>query len=447
MKPTPQNLCRTLQASCKRLQDRREGNFMTNVTNDLEVIVVGAGAAGLAAAKRLAANKICLAVLEARDRIGGRALTRMAGGFPIDLGCGWLHSADRNPWSKIAAEAGFAIDKTVPVWAKQSLDLRFSDEDQVDFAAASRRFHDRLDAVDPNGEDFPAARLLEPGSRWNGLLNAISSYFNGAEWDRVSVRDFNRYSDSGVNWRVVNGYGAAIKAYGADLPVRLGCAVTRIDRRGPRIKVETSRGDLFADAVILTIPPTLIAAETIAFLPALPDKTSAAALLPLGLADKLVVAIDEPEFLPIDGRVFGDAYKTATASYHLRPFGRPLIEGYFGGRLARDLESGGPGSFFDFACRELVQLFGSAIAPRLRLLSETSWAADPWARGSYSYGRPGHSDARQKFAASVDGRLFFAGEACSPHNFSTAHGAYLSGIDAVEEFLTLRHRKPHRNAP
>ena len=146
--------------------------------DDFEAIVVGAGAAGLGAALRLAAAGMSLAVLEARGRAGGRAHTVTDGPFPLDLGCGWLHSADRNPWTRTAAGAGFTIDKTAPAWGTQSFDLGFSAEDQAGFAVAERRFHERLAGVAPNGADFSAAELLDPECRFNPLLNAVSTYVN-----------------------------------------------------------------------------------------------------------------------------------------------------------------------------------------------------------------------------------------------------------------------------
>jgi monoamine oxidase len=410
------------------------GGQMTPTRSDFEVAVIGAGAAGLAAGRRIAASGLSLVILEARDRWGGRAHTRVAAGLPLDLGCGWLHSADRNPWTKMAAGLGFSIDRTAPAWTRQSLDLGFSKEDQADFALAFDAFYKRLRAADPSAGDFPAARLLEPVCSWNALINAESAYMNGVELESVSVEDWKRYDDSHVNWRVVEGYGAAIDAYGGGLPIRLNCAVTLIDHAGSSVALETTHGRLTAAVVILTVPTSLISSEAIAFRPALPEKVSAAAGLPLGLADKLVMTTDAPD-LPQDGHLIGNPRTTATGSYHLRPFGRPLIEGYFGGRLAHDLEAAGPGAFFEFARGELGQLFGSLLAARLRLLSETAWACDPWSRGAYSYALPGHSDARQMLAAPVDQRLFFAGEACSKHSFSTAHGAYLSGEVAAGQAI------------
>ena len=103
-------------------------------------------------------------------------------------------------------------------------------------------------------------------------------------------------------------------------------------------------------------------------------------------------------------------------------------------------EGSAPGAFFDFAVAELVELFGSRFRARVRPLVETGWARDPLAQGSYSYALPGYADSRGTLAAPVDGRLFFAGEACSPHDFTTAHGAYLSGVEAADETIALRPR-------
>ena len=303
---------------------------------------------------------------------------------------------------------------------------------------ASRRFHERREAIGPSDGDCSAAELLKPDCRFNPLLNAVSSYVNGVELNLVSVQDSNHYADTGVNWRVAEGYGAAIAAQAADLPIRLNCPVMHIDHRGRRLAIETALGTVMADAVIVTVPTPLIAAQGIRFRPELTEKVRAASVLPLGLADKLVMAVEVPEMLlPVDGHIIGNPNKAATGSYHLRPFGRPLIEGFFGGRLARKLEAGGPGALFDFAVAELVKLFGSGIRTRLRPLVETGWGRDPFARGSYSYALPGHADARATLATPLDGRVFFAGEACSPHDFTTAHGAYLTGIEAAYEAIAL----------
>ncbi len=400
-----------------------------------DVIVVGAGAAGIAAARRLHDAGQRVIVLEARARIGGRAWTQRAGGFPLDLGCGWLHSADRNPWSEIAQGLGLAIDKTRPPWTRPSLPVGFPIADQQAFRTALDAFYDRVDEIAQAGEDVPASEALPQGGRWNALIGTIGTFVAGAEWDKVSAVDLHRYEDSGLDWRVAEGYGELIARHAAGLDIAFECAVRTIDHRGRPLRVETDRGAMTADAVIVTIPTPLIASEAIVFSPALPDKIEAAAGLPLGHDDKLFLSLEQAEEFPADSRLFGRTDRVATAAYHLRPFGRPMIECYFGGDLAADLERGGPPAFFDFAKTELVNLLGSAFAGRIAPIALYPWGSDPFTRGAYSFAKPGHADGRAVLAAPVDDRLYFAGEACSRNDFSTAHGAYRSGLAAAEALL------------
>jgi monoamine oxidase len=407
--------------------------------SEVDVVVVGGGAAGVAAARRLHEAAIDCLLVEARPRLGGRAWTVTdPSGFAIDLGCGWLHSADRNPWVKIAQEQGAEIDTSRPPWARRTLDVGFPPAEQQDFQAAVHSFYERVDGAADSDGDAPAANFLPPGSRWNGLINALGSYIAGAEWDRVSAKDFDRYHDTGVNWRVIKGYGALISACGENLAMELDCAVRGIDHRGKRLRIETAKGVIAADQVIVTIPSTLIASERIVFTPALPDKTEAARGLPLGLADKLFISLEGFEEFDQDTRVFGRTDRAATAIYQFRPLGRPMIEAYFGGRFAAELEAGGDAAFFECAVSELVGLFGSAFAARIKPIGIHRWGADPFALGSYSCALPGFADGRPTLAAPVDDRLFFAGEACSVHDFSTAHGGWHTGVSAAEQVIAAR---------
>src|SRR5215216_5370667 len=408
--------------------------------HEADVIVIGAGAAGVAAARRLGTDFSVL-VLEARRRIGGRAWTIDHSGLPLDLGCGWLHSADENEWAEIAAALGFAIDPTPPPWSRRSHQLNFSAADQDEFSDAWDRFDERVAAAARAKTDQPASELLQPGCRWNPLLDALSSYINGVELDRLSVHDFARYRNTGVNWRVVKGYGALIEAYAAGLDVAFDCLATLLDHSGARVCVTTAHGTIAARAAIVTVPPTLIACGALRFAPPLPGKVEAAAALPLGIADKVFLRVDEPADLPVQTRLFGATDRPATGSYHLRPFGAPLIEGYFGGSLARELEA--ENGFARFAIDQLAALLGNDIRKRLHPLAASAWHRDPYARGSYSYARIGCADARAVLAAPINDRLFFAGEACSTNDFSTAHGAYRTGIRAAEQVLrTLAARTP-----
>ncbi|MBX9844390.1 MAG: FAD-dependent oxidoreductase [Xanthobacteraceae bacterium] len=407
--------------------------------SDVETAIIGGGAAGLAAARRLHDAGVRCLIVEARERLGGRAWTVIdPSGFAIDLGCGWLHSADRNPWSEIAHAQGRAIDQTPPPWSRPSLTHGFSAAERRDYAQASHAFYERLDTAEQQ-PDQPASALLEPGCRWNNLIVAINTFVSGAELPQVSAHDLARYEDTGVNWRLTDGLGALVSSYAASMPAALDCPVHRIDHSGLRLRIETAKGVIAADQAIIAVPTSALAGEQL-FAPALPQKVEAALALPLGLDDKLFLSLDQAEEFEKESRLLGRTDRTGTGAYHLRPFGRPQVEAYFGGTLARELEAAGERAFFEFASGELTALLGSDFARRIKPVRVHRWGADPFARGSYSYALPGQADARAALAASVDNRLFFAGEACSRHDYSTVHGAFLTGVAAADQVLAVRRK-------
>ena len=402
---------------------------------EVDVAIIGAGAAGLAAASALAAAPLSVVVLEAQGRIGGRAHTEIFDGLPLDLGCEWLHSADRNPLVEKIAASGLTIDKTPPPWANPEATANFGAEERQAYREAFAAFDERVEAA-ANAPDRPAAELLEPGGRWNPLLNAFSAYYNGAEFDQVSVTDYAAYDDSELNWRVAEGYGAGIAGLApAGLRIVSDCPVSLLRHDGPLLSLETPKGLVRARAGIVCVPTAVLAAGALRILPELQAKLTAAEGLPLGLADKVFLKLDEPDAFAAESMVYGAPERTATGSYHLRPLGRPIIEAFFGGAHARALEAESPGAAAAFAIEELVGVYGTGLRRKVSVLASTAWAADPWARGSYSHALPGRAGERAVLAAPVDGRLFFAGEACSPHAFSTAHGAWETGERAALEVM------------
>ena len=424
-----------MDARDKRGHDEKIDDAMS-LPSSVDVAIIGAGAAGLGAARALEHSGLSVMVLEARDRVGGRGHTIMAApDIPFDLGCGWLHSADKNSFVPIAEQLHFEIDKTRPPWREQSFDAGFPLAERLDFIGAIDGFYARAEAAAKSGRDSAASGYLEPSNRWNPMIDALSTYINGCELDQVSILDMDAYEDTEINWRVRRGYGALMTAYGAPCPLALSTQVALIDHSGPRLRIETSQGTLTANKVIVTVPTNLIADQSIRFHPALPAKVDAALGLPLGLADKVMLALDEPEALPKDGNLRGATMRTAMGSYHLRPFGQPCIEGFFGGSFAQDLEDAGAGALAAQSIDEIAGLLGNDYRRKLKPLAESRWAHDPFARGSYSHALPGHAGMRAVLAASVDGRLFFAGEATSPNFFSTAHGARDSGERAATEVV------------
>lgn len=396
-----------------------------------DIVVLGAGAAGIGAGQRIAKTGASFVLLDARDRAGGRALT-VTRGEALDLGCGWLHSADKNVMAPIAEALGFTIDRTPAPWQRQSGAHGLGSAEQQAFSKAFAAFEQRIDAEAEKNPPVAASEYLEPGSRWTPMMNAVFSYISGATLDRIDARDYARYEDTGVNWRVREGYGALFAALAAPLPIELQTEATGVDFSGAQVRIGTARGVIQARAAIVTLPTSRLGA--LRFTPDLPEKREAAAVLPLGTAEKLYFGLAEPEEFPVDGHLFPRFDTAEMGSYHLRPMGKPTIEVYFGGALARGLAEAGAEAMADYAKQELASLLGSAFPARLTTLAASSWATDPLAQGSYSYAEPGCADMRQTLAAPHP-PLFFAGEACSKHRNSTAHGAYETGYVAAEQAL------------
>ena len=253
---------------------------MSTLPSSIEVAIVGAGAAGIAAATRLKQAGVSALMIEARDRVGGRAHTIPAAGDVIDLGCEWLHSADKNVLVKVAEAHGFTVDKGTPGWSGPA-SVGLPSRDHAEYRKALEDFFDAVEEAAAAGKEGAASDLLPKNSRWEMLLRAVATYYSGTELEKISIIDFDNYEDTRINWTVREGYGAMITGAAKGLPVVFDCAVTKIDHAGKAVKLETKQGTIEAKAVIVCAPTPLIAEGTIRFDPALPDKQAAAAgLLP-----------------------------------------------------------------------------------------------------------------------------------------------------------------------
>lgn len=401
-----------------------------------DIAIIGAGAAGIGASRRLAGRGLSVLVLEALPRSGGRAWTREAAGVPIDLGCGWLHSADRNPWTRIAEDGGFTVDRSTSAWERQDRDCGIP---AADWAAARRAFDDWSERIAsaPPASDI-AADALDPDGRWTAYLQALSGFISGDELERISAQDYAAYDAASTycNWRVPAGYGALIAAsLPAAVDLRLGTPVEAVALDGRRVALRTASGSVRARAVIVTVSTNVLAGSTIAWPAALDTWREAAGRLPLGHDEKLFLEITGPSPFAPESHVLGDPEDPTTGSYYIRPFGRPVIECFFGGAGARAIAGDGIDIAFARAIDQLVSLYGSNVRGCLRPLAASDWAGSTTIGGAYSHALPTHAGARAVLARPFDDRLFFAGEATHVSDFSTAHGAYESGVRAAEEAL------------
>jgi monoamine oxidase len=401
---------------------------------DYDVAIIGAGAAGIGAARRLASENVSTVLLEASGRVGGRAWTEEIGGNPIDLGCGYLHSGDRNPWTPIAEASGFQVDRREPAWAGAS--LGFTDAERAGANAAFSGWEERLRQI--AGQTDCAADALEPNGAWNPFLEAMSGYISGFELGQISIADYLAYDNAAteINWRIAEGYGAMIAAsLPAATALHLHTAVDEILLDEACVELVMRGGILRARAVVVTVSTAVLAGDGIRLPSRLDPWRQAALMLPLGQDEKYLLEITGGDAFAPETHFMGDKRDALSGSYYVRPFGRKVIECFVGGEGARMRIEAGPAAAFAMAIDDVVALFGESVRRHLRPLVCSAWSRSDRIGGAYSHALPRHARARAELARPFDERLFFAGEATRHGDFSTAHGALRSGELAADEVL------------
>ncbi|MEO6078382.1 MAG: NAD(P)/FAD-dependent oxidoreductase [Steroidobacteraceae bacterium] len=404
--------------------------------NSFDTVIVGAGAAGIAAARRLMAAGQQVLVLEARNRVGGRAFTSLSLGVPADMGAAWLHFAAENAWTRLADETGFAVIRREPGWgAATGIGAREpSTAERAAAQASYLHYNELIEATAAAARDIPLSDIL-PREGYRTRFDAIMTWAVGAESRQVSTLDLARYADSEHNWAVREGLGAVVAASAENLPIQYGSEVTAIDWSGPLLRIDCSRGRVEARASIVTLPTAVLAQGALRFTPQLPvTYTDTFHALPLGIVNKVYFKLGAGQFADGVSRYFiGTDHSSRTCSYQVYPAEQPLLCAYFGGDLSWELEQ--RGELVEFAREELRGIFGAGFVSELGAHIATAWGKDPHARGSYSAALPGKAHCRAILARPVTPQLLFAGEACSTHYYGTLHGAWLSGVAAAEQLL------------
>ena len=409
---------------------------------DADVVIVGGGAAGIGAARRLARSDLSTILLEANSRLGGRAWTHDVAGLHLDLGCGWLHSADRNAWVRIAEAAGIPVDRSPAQWGVQYRDLGFPKADQVKARQAFTAWMQRLEHSPPPSDC--AADALDPGGEWNNYLRSIVGFISGGNPEELSIADYLAYDEASTNcnWRVPSGYGSLVAgSFPAQLTRRLSTPVESIALKPSGVTIHTPSGAIRAKAVILTVSTAVLSGDELRLAAELAPWREAARLLPLGRNEKFFLQILGDAPFEAESQLLGNPRELRTASYYIRPLGAPVIECFFGGEGARCVEEGGPAAGFDFAIGQLCALFGAGIRSALHPLASSGWSRMKHIGGGYSYALPGHASARTALAQPFEARVFFAGEATSTADFSNAHGAHDTGVRAAEEVISAVTRR------
>jgi len=443
----------------------------------VDVLVLGAGAAGLAAARDLSHAGLRITVIEARPRIGGRVLTvhDPRSPVPIELGAEFIHGETAETLS-LAQAAGLAV---VELPDEHELASAGRLKPMGDFwGLVDRMNRDLARRVASRGKDFPVSEYLEsasvPASR-RGLLRDFLQGFYAAHPDRLSAESLavetvggdERDEVAGKQFRIANGGDALMKWLRDGLDpdrteVRLSTVAESVRWKGGAVSVTCRGGDrtplpaLSARAAVITLPLAVLKAGVVRFDPALPAKQRALARIETGQVFKIVLRFREAfwqgaEFLKerrehsgaSNGMTFLHAHGAEVPTWWTSlPVRSPLLTGYVGAVRAEELLAEEPPTRLE---RTLVALSDILSVPRRELEGQLDasathdWRADPFARGAYSYIGVGGNDAPRALARPVDGTLFFAGEATNGAEIGTVAGALSSGRRAAREVLRVLH--------
>ena len=407
---------------------------------DVDVAIIGAGAAGIAAARRILAANRRFVMLEASNRIGGRCVTDSTiFGAPFDLGAHWVHRPDGNPPGGSASTVGLDVYAAPRGQAVRIGPRNARDAELESFLSALVRSRRAIADAGKSRIDGPAVRALPADlGDWRATMEfMLGPFVCGKDLSVLSVVDLARMPERDNDAFCRQGYGALIAKLAAGLPMRLSTPVTRVewDRNG--VDVVTSKGSLRSRAVIVTASTNVLAAEKIVFKPELTRRQlDAAAALTLGSYDH--IAFDMPRNplnLQRDDLVFEKSSGQRTAALLANVSGSSLHLIDVGGDFGRELSAKGSAAMIEFAQDWMAALFGSSTKKTIKRSYATRWNEEPFVLGAMSAATLGGADARRILAEPIGGRIWLAGEALHETQWGTVNGAWESGQRTAEAVL------------
>ena len=413
----------------------------TSAAAEVDVVVVGAGAAGLAATRRLLERGVSVATLEASARVGGRAHTDLAVfGVPYDIGAHWVQLGATNPFLRYARDNGFNV---YPAPIKETVYVGDREASEAEYAAYGAAYDDAIEAISAAGRqnrDVSPASVVPDAGPWHDFVHfVIGPWEMGKDFDDFSCADWWSGED-GIDWYCREGYGALIahSARDLDVHVHLSTRVRSIDWSGSGVTVETDTGRLRGQACIVTVSTGVLAHGDIRFVPALPDETVESFHgISMGMYDHIALLFDEnvfgtrpDEYLLYNATTHG-AHSPALMGLLTNVSGTGLTLADVGGDFALELEEAGSEAAIDFAKSELRKIFGGSIDRHLVKAHFTRWGHNTLTRGSYASARPGAFPLREVLRRPVGDRVWFAGEACSIGEWATVGGAHKSGQEVA----------------
>lgn len=407
-------------------------------SSSVDVAIIGAGAAGIAAARRIAAAGRRYLVIEATDHVGGRCVTDTKSfGVPFDRGARWIYLPDVNPLTKLAPPRGIEIYPAPPS-QKVRIGRRYAREGELeDFLTGQVR------AIRAIGDaarkaDVPCQQAVPNDlGEWRGTIEFILGPYNCAkDLAKVSSLDFTRAAERKSAAFCKQGFGALLTALAQGLNIEFATPARAINTRGA-MTVETARGAISARVVIVTVPTAVIASGGLRFNPDLGHRAiDALGRLSPGSYDHIALELTgNPLGLQSDDLVFEKSTNTHTAAILANISGTSLCTVDVAGTFGRDLSAKGEAAMLDFAAEWLAGLYGAELKKAIGRKRATRWNSEPYALGAWSAAVPGGQFARRQLQEPIADDVWYAGEAAHETLWGTVGGAWESGERAADAVL------------
>ena len=410
-----------------------------------DVVIIGAGSAGLAAAKELNRQGLSFIVLEASHRIGGRAYSEeLAPDVWFDLGCAYLLTGtdaknqidESNPFIDYAKNQGKVVERYSYdehyIYNGKSLDDNASHEREKFFSDCE----DAIKCSAENGDDHALSDIIDLENPYLIPYNDVMAVTAPKDIDEISVADTYHGVGDYEDYITPNGYGNIVAQWGSDVKVSLNTKVETVDWSGKEVVVETAKGSIRARCLISTVSNGILAAQHINFKPQLPDwKMDAIQGITMGAENKIGVHFTEDIFGPIESGHYQSWTDDAQGAYiEVNLMSSNVVSVFMGGRFSQWMEKQGQQAGHEFAVDKIADIFGSDIRKSVGRSVVTAWDTDPWTLGSYACALPGQYYQREPLRLPIDDKLFFAGEATARAH-GTCNGAYWSGVRAAQEVI------------
>jgi len=409
-----------------------------SATVDFDVVIVGAGAAGIAAARHIAAAGRKFVLLEAASHVGGRCITETRTfGVPYDRGAHWLYAPELNPVTKLSLRRGIEVYPAPPS-QKLRIGRRYARESELeDFLAVQVRANRAIADAARKGDVACSQALPNDLGEWRPAVEfVLGPFVSGMDLSQVSAADFAKSVERTTALFCRQGIGMLVAALADGLSVKLSTPVTAIDSRHG-VTVETPKGTISAHAAIVTVSTNVMTSGAIKFTPDLSKRQlDAFAKLSLGSYDHIALELPgNPLGADSDDLVFEKADGSRTAALLANVSGTPLCLVEVGGSFGRELATHGEAAMVDFAADWLAGLYGTEVKKAIKRSHATRWDQESLVRGAFSAAAPGWEGARRTLMEPVENAIWFAGEAVHETLWGTVGGAWESGERAAAAIL------------